>query len=81
MSDPDINKLDKTIAVIEQKIDDGFKQNFKEHSEIFEYIKDIEAKKADKYIVDELKSNQNKVVWLIVSTVLVAIIGLVITKY
>jgi flagellar motility protein MotE (MotC chaperone) len=61
MSEPDINKLDKTIAVIEQKLDDGFKevratqkvmgeQNSKEHSDIISLVKDIEEKKAAKWV-------------------------------
>jgi len=76
MSDPDINKLDKTIAVIEQKIDDGFKQNFKEHSEIFEYIKDIEAKKAGKW-------TEKVLIWagtIVGGSLLIALMSLILNK-
>lgn len=56
MSRPKITDLDKTIAVIEQKIDDGFKQNSKEHLEVFALINKIEEKKADKDSVNRLEN-------------------------
>ena len=50
MSRTKLTDLDKTIAVIEQKIDDGFKQNTEEHQEIFVLIDKIDQKKAGRWV-------------------------------
>lgn len=80
--------LNSQIAVLEtqmkqvlKQVDEGFSQNSKEHQELLTLFEKALEKKADKEVVDELKSNQNKVIWLILSTVIIAVIGLVITKY
>ena len=48
--EPTINSLDKTVAVIKKTIEDGFAQNSKEHGSLETLVKDIEAKKAGKWV-------------------------------
>lgn len=50
MSEPDINNLDKTVAVLKQIIEDGFKSNTTEHESLKDLIIDIETKKAGKWV-------------------------------
>lgn len=49
-----------------------------EIAEIKTLLKDVIATKADQKEVDELRDNQNKVVWLVISAVILAVLGLVI---
>jgi hypothetical protein len=50
----------------------------KELQEIKEFMRVVVEEKADKVEVDRLRVNQDKVIWLIVSTVIVAILGLIV---
>jgi fructose-1,6-bisphosphatase len=85
MNEPDINKLDKTIAVLETKMEqiteqvkDGFSNNSKEHREIMDTFQKAIDLKADKYDVDTLVENQKWIVKLIIGIVTTAIVGLVL---
>jgi uncharacterized coiled-coil protein SlyX len=85
MADVEIIKLDKKVAVIEQKIDNlsdkiaSYQADNKEdHKRMVDLVTTIETKKADKDVVDALVRNQNRIAWTVISAVLLAVIGLVI---
>jgi predicted metalloenzyme YecM len=87
MKENEIIKLDKKVAVIENKIDnlaekiDAYQTDNKaDHKAVRELIEAINEKKADKDAVDKLESNQAKVVWAVIIAVLGAVLSLVIKR-
>ena len=80
MSEPQLSELDKTVAVIQKTIEEGFKQNSKEHDDMKDtYTKALE-KKADKETVDKIEANISKAVWIVIGAVIVAVMALVIKQ-
>lgn len=49
-----------------------------ELKEIKEFMRVVVEQKADRKEVDELRANQTKVAWIIISCVIVAVLGLVV---
>jgi hypothetical protein len=74
MTDPEIYNLDKKVAVIEQKLDDIDEKV--DRLEVL--ITKAMSSKADKTEVEKLAANQSRIAWIIITTVAVAILGLVI---
>ena len=75
-----INKIDENVSkissfIFEWWIEDKFVSQKTFQLTIEAMQKEIEQKWK---IIDELKSNQSKVIWIVVTTVLTAVIGLVI---
>lgn len=87
MKETEIIKLDKKVAVIENKIDnlaekiDAYQTDNKaDHQAVRELITAISDQKADKEAVTKLESNQSKVVWAVILAVLGAVLSLVIKR-
>jgi len=83
----DINNLKTEVAVINNKLDnladkqdeiiDMLKSHMADEEVNRKHILDT---KADKKEVDEIKSNLNKVVWIILTCVIGAVLSLIIIK-
>jgi len=71
MTDQDISTKVEIMATDIKYIKDELK-------EIKEYVKCVAETKADRTEVERLRANQDKVIWLVVSTVIIAVLGLVI---
>lgn len=67
----DLNTQVKVMARDIQYIKDELK-------EIKEFMRIVVDQKADRKEVDELRANQTKVAWIIISCVIVAVLGLVV---
>lgn len=85
MTRPDINNLDKKVAVIEQKIDDlsckitSYQDDNKEdHRAVRELITTIDNKKADREVVDTIRNDIRKLVWIIMGAVVASILTLIL---
>lgn len=92
--DQQFNNLDKQVALMNQelkalcdKVTEGFELNSEEHTTLVSVFEKALDKKAEKIIVDNLAanvdnliSNQNKVAWMIIGTVILAVLGLIIIK-
>ena len=79
------NNLESKIMNMEFKLDgmqksmeDFHIENKEQHCELSKQIEKIEAKKADKEVVDEIRGDIRKVVWIIISAVVIALLALVI---
>lgn len=83
--------LETQMKQVIKQVEEGFSNNSRQHEdmtvsnakgheEMMKAFREAVEKKADKELVDKLESNQNKVAWLIISTVILAVIGLVIIK-
>jgi Glu-tRNA(Gln) amidotransferase subunit E-like FAD-binding protein len=72
----DINSIQITMETINKNFDELKKENKEAHESIMKKIEDAMNTKADKTVVDELKNNQNKVVWLVISTVILGLLTL-----
>jgi glycerate kinase len=83
--------LETQMKQVIKQVEEGFSNNSKQHEdmtvsnakgheEMMKAFREAVEKKADKELVDKLEANQNKVAWLIISTVILAVIGLVIIK-
>ena len=82
-----INNINLKITSMEDKLDNvitsvnTFKTDNKEdHKKIFDLIETINLKKADKEVVDQIRADIRKVVWIILGAVIVAVLALVIKK-
>jgi hypothetical protein len=78
---------------IEKKIDEGFRLNTEEHSKIrdsqmraletkadkqvVDDLKEISKTKADKEVVDEIRADLRKVVWIVLTGVILALLTLI----
>lgn len=49
-----------------------------EMADIKKMLRDVIETKADRRDVEQLQANQNRVVWIVISTVVLAILGLII---
>jgi len=83
-----INNINLKITSMEDKLDNvitsvnTFKTDNKEdHKKIFDLIETINLKKADKEVVDQIRADIRKVVWIILGAVIVAVLALVIKKW
>jgi uncharacterized coiled-coil DUF342 family protein len=88
----EFNLLENRIIKMEQQIDNVSKQldayhqdgkeqheeNKKQHEELKQLIKEIENKKADKSVVDEIRGDIKKIVWIVLTAVALAVLKLVI---
>jgi len=73
----DVNTIQVTMETINKNFEELKKENKESHDSIINTLKETLDKKADKVIVDELKENQNKVIWMIVTAFVISIIGLI----
>ena len=73
--------LNQTYQVTSVTSVNTFKTDNKEdHKKIFDLIETINLKKADKEVVDQIRADIRKVVWIILGAVIVAVLALVIKK-
>jgi len=66
-----MDNITNTIRDIHQEMKEGFKLNSDEHKEILD-------KKADKEVVDQIRADIRKVVWIIIGGVMASILALVL---
>jgi hypothetical protein len=81
MADIEIIKLDKKVAVIEQKIDnlaekiDNYQTDNKEdHKDVRDLIVDLDSKKAGKWVEDAMK----RLNWVVILAVLGGILTVIL---
>lgn len=84
----DFNKLENKIIVMENKLDtlsgrfeEYHKDNKEAHSEFTKLVTALNEKKADKSVVEEIRADMKKVVWIVLSAVILALMSLVIKSY
>lgn len=68
-----MDNITQMLNETRQEMKNGFFQNSVEHKEILE-------KKADKEVVDEIRADIRKVVWIILGGVIVAVLSLVVKQ-
>jgi hypothetical protein len=60
------------------RMDKGFEENSKEHRDIRGDFTCALKEKADKVVVDEIRGDIRKIVWIIVGAVVLAVMGLIL---
>jgi len=70
--------LETKMQQISKQVDEGFKANSEEHKEIMERFAEAIKTKADKDVVDELRANQSRIVWIVITSVVLALLGLIL---
>jgi regulator of replication initiation timing len=81
----DFNKLENKIIVMENKLDtltgrfdEYHKDNKEAHLEFAKLVRELNEKKADKSVVEEIRNDLKKVVWIVLSAVILGILSLII---
>jgi len=79
----DIANLNKDFSRLEKKVDDGFRDINKKLDLLQNYMTRFEImaeidKKADIKDVESLEANQSKIVWIVITAVMVALLALIL---
>lgn len=75
-----IMKMEIKLDTMKESMDTFHTENKEQHIELSKLIEKIEAKKADKEVVEEIRQDIRKVVWIVISFVIVALLTLLIKK-
>jgi hypothetical protein len=79
--------MEERMAIIETKLTDLKDQvtkfcdgNDKQHEKITQMIVAIDEKKADRTVVEEIRADIRRGVWIVITSVLIALLALVIKQ-
>ena len=70
--------METQIENVIKKVDDGFLDNKEQHKAIGEIITTIDERKADLSIVNAIRADLSKIVWIILTGVVVAVLALIL---